>query len=622
MSPRNSHNAANSQDYQRQLLIAILEEMLGGDGDEVVDVLLPRLTWHHLQAGEVLFDQGDTGDELFLVVSGRLRAVVRGPDGERVPVGEIMRGQSIGEMAMMTGRPRRAGIVAMRDSVLVRFSRDAYEELVRRFPRLAITLTRVIVDRLRHTFRPQARVTRPVNICLMAITDDVDVVKLAHAVARKLSHGNRVLVIARDAQEAESLSPEHYRQLTRWLDDVEARHEFLLFVAEAGPSEWTQRCLRAADEIVLFARADLPAKSDPSVELVATRRLLVLLHGQDERTPGGTRGWLDRHAVGAHLHIRPELDRDIARLARVLSGTDIGLVLSGGGARGFAHLGALKALEEFGAQIDSIGGASIGAIMGAYCAFDMSVVDVIAQARQAFARGPTSDVNLIPMQSLIGGQRLKTVIDDAVRAAVGGDIDIEDTWKSLFCVVTNYTSATEVTIRRGNLAKWLRTSVSIPGVLPLVAHDGELLGDGGTFNNFPTDVMLDQGTGFVIGSDLLQKGFDQVEHDELPSNRQLLLDRLLRRKARRFRVPGLMSVLVNSMMLASQARQRDARLCTDICFTPAMEGIGMLDWRKFDRIVELGYHHASDILEGLPSDQAARLRGGGVPARGVLLRAE
>lgn len=613
MSTKTAH------DHQHELLITILEGMLGGDGDAVVDVLLPRLTWHHLQAGEVLFEQGDVGDDLYLVVSGRLRAIIKGVDGEAVPVGEIMRGQSIGEMAMMTGRPRRAGIVAMRDSVLVRFSRAAYEDLVRQFPHLAITLTRVIIDRLRQTFRPQARVTRPVNICLMAVTDDIDIMKLAHAVARKLSYGNRVLVIARDTQEVESLSAEHYRQLTRWLDEVEANHEFLVFVAQLEANEWTRRCLRAADEVVLVARADRPGKPDPSAALVSTRRTLVLLHDLDLRTPRNTRDWLDRYAVGAHLHVRPELDRDIARLARVLSGTDIGLVLSGGGARGFAHLGVLKALEAFGAQIDSIGGASIGAIMGAYCAFDMPVSDMIDQARRAFSRGPTSDLNLIPMQSLIGGRRLKTVIDDAVRVATGGDIDIEDTWKSLFCVVSNYTSATEITVRRGNLAKWLRTSVSIPGVLPLVAHGGELLGDGGTFNNFPTDVMLDQGTGFVIGSDLLQKGFEQVDLDELPSNRQLLVDRLRQRRARRFHVPGLMTILVNSMMLASQARQRDARLRADICFTPSMDGIGMLDWRKFDRIVELGYRHASEVLANLPPDQAARLRGAGVAARGVVL---
>jgi NTE family protein len=408
---------------------------------------------------------------------------------------------------------------------------------------------------------------------------------------------------------------------------VESNHEFLIFVADARPTDWTRRCLGAADEVVLLARADRPAASHPvesclaqAAEGAAVRRTLVLLHDEAERMPTSTGGWLARHPVAAHVHVRPTVDADVARLARTLSGTAIGLVLSGGGARGFAHLGVLKALEEFGARIDAIGGASIGAIIGAYCAFDMPVARMIEQARQAFARGPTGDYNVIPLLSLVAGRRLKRVIDDAVLAATGSDIDIEDTWKSLFCVVSNYTRAAEVAVTRGNLAKWLRTSVSIPGVLPLVPHDGELLGDGGSFNNFPTDIMARRGMGYVIGSDLLQKGFRSVDVDEMPRNWQLLVDRLRPRARRRYRVPGLTTTLVGAIMLVSQARQREARRQVDLCFTPDMAGIGMLDWGKFDAIVELGYRHACRLLERLPSADAERLRGAGVAARGVIVR--
>jgi NTE family protein len=313
--------------------------------------------------------------------------------------------------------------------------------------------------------------------------------------------------------------------------------------------------------------------------------------------------------VAAHVHVRPALDRDIARLARILSGTAIGLVLSGGGARGFAHLGVLKALEEFGAQVDTIGGASIGAIMGAYCAFDLPAQSAIDQARRAFANGPTRDINWIPVISLIGGGRLKTVIDNAVVAATGCFVNVEDTWKNFFCVVSNYTRAAEVVVTRGDLAKWLRTSVSIPGVLPPVPHHGELMGDGGTFNNFPTDVMRRQGTGYLIGSDLLKSGFPVLDIDEIPSTWQLLRDRLRPGGKRRYRVPSLTSTLVSSTMLVSQSRQREARQRTDLCFTPPMKGIGMLDWRKFDAIVDRGYWHAKGVLANLPAADAARLRG-------------
>lgn len=617
-------HADTGPDHQRQLLIAILDGLLGADGGASAAILLPLLEWRHLQAGEVLFRQGEAGDDLFLVVSGRLRATRIGGAGEVLAVGEIMRGQSVGEMALLTGEARDASIVAIRDSVLVRLSRAAYEDIVDRHPHLAIGVTRLMIDRLKSAADPQARTTRPVNICLLAITARIDAVSLGHALARKLSHGNRVLVVAREPAD-EGLSPEQYQQLTRWIDEVEANHEFLIFVADRQPSAWTARCVRAADEVVLLAWADQPKEPQPvdsvlagTGEGAAARRTLVLLHDESERMPTGTREWLARYPVDDHLHVRPALDSDIERLARTLSGTDIGLVLSGGGARGFAHLGVLKALEEFGAQIDSVGGASIGAVMGAYCAFDMRVAAMIDQAREAFRRGPTGDYNLLPLLSLIGGGRLKRTIDDAVVKATGGDIDIEDTWRRLFVVVTNYTRAAERAIRRGNLAKWLRTAVSIPGVLPLVPHGGELIGDGGTLNNFPTDVMVGQGAGFVIGSDLLEQGFNVLDSDELPGTGQLLVDRL-RGRRRRFHVPGLMSTLVSSMMLVSQARQQEARQRVDLCFTPAMKGIGMLDWAKFDAIVEQGYRQASEILEKLPSEQAARIRGAGVPARGIIV---
>lgn len=615
-------------DRQRDLLIAIFDDLLGTESGALVDALLPKLDWRQLAAGEILFQQGDTGEDLFLVVSGRLRATVTRPSGEVAPVGEIMRGQSVGEMAILTGEPHSSTVFALRDTVLVRLSRAAYEETVRQHPQLASGLTRLMIARLKRVIRRQPEVARPINICLLAITEGVDAVDLAHTLARKLSHGNRVLVVARDAKTRGSgWSAEEYHRFTRWVDDVESSHEFLIFVAEMQVSDWTRRCISAADEVVLLAAAE-GSSNPPAVEAclgstgeeVSARRTLVLLHDESKRMPRGTHEWLIRHRADAHLHIRPKLDRDITRLARTLSGTAIGLVLSGGGARGFAHLGVLKALEEFGAQIDAIGGASIGAIMGAYCAFDMPMSAVIDQARTAFARGPTGDVNLVPLLSLIGGRRLKEVIDDAVVAAAGDDIDIEDTWKSIFCVVSNYTRAAEMTVRQGNLAKWLRTSVSIPGVLPLVPHDGELIGDGGSFNNFPTDVMVGQGAGYVIGSDLIERGLRLTQVDEMPSNALLLLDKLRPRALRRYHVPGITSTLVNAMMLVSQARQREARRRANLCFMPALVGIGMLDWKKFDAIVDLGYRHATEVLGKVSSNDAARLRGAGVPVRGVILR--
>lgn len=115
------------------------------------------------------------------------------------------------------------------------------------------------------------------------------------------------------------------------------------------------------------------------------------------------------------LHIRPALDRDMARLARIQSRTAVGLVLAGGGARGLAHLGVLRALHARGIEVDWVGGTSIGAVMASYAASDQPLDTVMANARRAFATNPTGDFNLFPVLSLIKGLRLKHILRTPVR---------------------------------------------------------------------------------------------------------------------------------------------------------------------------------------------------------------
>ena len=98
--------------------------------------------------------------------------------------------------------------------------------------------------------------------------------------------------------------------------------------------------------------------------------VLVLLHPADRLCPRGTKAWLARRPVTDHLHLRHEIDADMARLARIQSHTAIGLVLAGGGARGLAHLGVYRALRERGIDIDYVGGTSIGAVMATLVASD------------------------------------------------------------------------------------------------------------------------------------------------------------------------------------------------------------------------------------------------------------
>jgi NTE family protein len=287
----------------------------------------------------------------------------------------------------------------------------------------------------------------------------------------------------------------------------------------------------------------------------------------------------------------------MARLARLQSRTAVGLVLAGGGARGLAHLGVLQALREHGTEVDWVGGTSMGAVMACYVASDQPMDQIMANARQAFAINPTGDYNFFPMISLIKGLRLRRVLARAVQNLLGFDADIEDLWKNYYCIATNFSRASEQRMEHGNLTHALLASISIPGALPPVIHGTELLCDGGSFNNFPVDVMRDmRGIDKVLGVDLNIRSAVQVDHDDMPGTWALLRDRVRPAAQRRYRLPSLPAYLMTVTILYSMSRQRSAQKLCDVYFNPPLAGVGMLQWNRFETIVQRGYDHAREVL--------------------------
>lgn len=615
------------QSYQEELLDRHLRTFLGNLEPEAMTLLRERLEWVEIGAGATLMCQGDPGDSMYLVVSGRLRAYVRDDDGIEHMVREMARGQVIGEMSLYTDEPRSATVVAIRDSVLVRLDRAEFGPLLASSAQLSITLTRQLIRRLQST-QSRSRLARPVTLALLPITTGVDLRALADRLAVHLQGFGRVRVVDEASMlaelracgllgEGEADVAEINRLTALRLDQIEAEHEYVLLLGNDAPDAWTERCSHRCDEILLLADADAPPALHETERCCLMARsgrheaaeTLVLLHPADRKSPHGTRHWLDRRPVSTHVHLRPALERDLARLARILTHNAVGLVLAGGGARGFAHLGICRELAARGIEVDYVGGTSIGAVMGLLVACDRPHEEVHALARRAFSDNPTGDFNLLPMLSLIKGRRMRRLLESSVGELMGFDADIEDLWKNYYCVASNYSQASEHRIRRGNLAKAVRASLSIPGALPPVIHDGDLLCDGGTFNNFPVDAMLDEpGIGSVIGVDLEFRKPRRIEHAETPTMWMLLRDRLRPRKHRRYKFPSLMAYLMNVTILYSSSRQRAARKLTDLYFNPPLERVGMLQWDRFDTIVAQGHAHAVQVLDTLAPEQLARFR--------------
>jgi len=611
MSP---DSAPEVLEHQDALLTQHLRTFLGDIEPAALALLRRRLAWVEIAGGQTLMEQGAPGDSMYLSISGRLRAYVRNEEGVPRVVREMGRGQVIGEMSLYTDEPRSASVVAIRDSVLVRLDKAHFAELLASGSKISMALTRQIIRRLQ-TQHDRNPVPLPVTIALLPVTDGIDLRGFADRLAAQLASKGRVIVIDSHALDAalgepgaahgQATDAALNRRISMLLDNIEAEHEFVLLLGDETPSEWTRRCCRHGDELLLLAdAAKAPVLHPIETDWLAHRppraeaaEVLVLLHAADTASPRGTAAWLARRPVTEHVHVRPDLERDMARLARIESRTAVGLVLAGGGARGFAHLGVYQALQEQGIEVDFVGGTSIGAVMAALVASDQPLTRVIEISRRSFQVNPTGDYNWLPLVSIISGRRLRRIVGNALTELLGFSADIEDLWKNYYCIATNYSQAREQPLFSGSLPKALEASTAIPGALPPTIVDGDLLCDGGTFNNFPVDVMRNlRGVGTVIGVDLNFKKARRMEIDEVPGTWALLRDRLRPRKLRRYHLPSMVSYLLNVTILYSMSRQRHARLLTDLYFNPPLDRVGLLEWKRFDQIVQQGYAHAREVL--------------------------
>lgn len=605
---------SNRPRYQEELLRQQLSRFLGILDAETINEVARRLYWVACAGGETLMSQGDPGDSLYMVLSGRVRVYVN-----NLIVREISRGEVVGEMSLFTSAPRSATLIAIRDTVLVRLDRPDFDHLLATKPEVSTALTKQIIHRLQ-TEHKAGVIDKPVTMALIPITDGTDIDNFARDFAGELKDKGRVKLL--DAAYYKALlgqvddtsgavgqdATERAHAVALALDEIESNHDYVLLVGEEFASEWTQLCSRHADEILLIADAQAPKQLHPTERRYLLNRpprseaaeVLVLLHRTDTFMPSETSKWLARRPVADHVHIRPGLKKDLARLARIQSRTATGLVLAGGGAKGFAHLGVSRALSEHGLEVDFVGGTSIGAVMAAFVASDHPPDVINTIARKAFLKNPTSDFTFLPLISLFKGRKLREIVSGGAREAFGTNAHIEDLWKGYYCVATNYSTASEVVFHRGELVTSILCSISIPGALPPVIVAGDLMCDGGTFNNFPVDVMRQRrGVGTVIGVDLNTAKMKKIEAQHVPSPWQLLIDRLKPRTSRRYDLPSLAVLLIKTTILYSLSRQKQAKALTDVYFNPQLDKVGLLDWDAYDQVVEQGYIHAKEVLANL-----------------------
>lgn len=582
---RNGRDAVYPETLREQLRDFPL---LADVGEAGVKRLLAEANWFGLPGGTLLKRDGENDHALFLVVTGCLGVFVDDEHGGKRLVAHVPAGETVGEMSLISGEPHTAQLVALRDTELLRVSPHAFDSLIARHPRVMMNLMRILIRRLSETTRQAEDHARPKTFAIVPLQEGLSGEPIARRLANALVEmGSKAAVLDSSAAE----------ESAEWFNRFEASHDIVFYRGDAPDSAWTHLCLRQADRVFLLASADRPLPLRP-LDLPAFKERatglpqLLLLH-PDSRGQGLPEHFALRSGLfESHHHIRDGRQDDIRRLARFISGRAVGLVLAGGGARGFAHIGVMKALTEAGVPFDHLGGTSMGAIIAAGIALEWGLDELIARMRQAFVEtNPLSDYTL-PLIALVRGKKVSTLLREHF-----GRGRIEEMPKPFFCVSSDLTTGRIHVHRDGPVWRALRASVALPGILPPVTHHGHLLVDGGVMNNLPVDVMSTQAKGPIIASDVTGE-LDLRATDSRYGERpvwSLIWERMRG-------TPSIVSILMRSGTVGSEAQRRLVREQADFLFEPPLLDVGLRDWQKFDAAIAEGYEHAVSVIEkkGVP----------------------
>ncbi|AWP15103.1 putative patatin-like phospholipase domain-containing protein 7 isoform 2 [Scophthalmus maximus] len=610
------------------------------------------LDWMAVEAGRAVYRQGEKSDSTFIVLSGRLRSVIMKEDGKKELIGEYGRGDLIGVVEALTHQNRATTVHAVRDSELAKLPEGALSSIKRKFPQVVTRLIHILGQKILqqvngpltgrslalHTPGSKWDAGNPASnlstVTVLPVSEEVPLtaftLELQHAL---IAIGPTLLLtsdIIKQRLGAAALDSVHEYRLSSWLGQQEDIHRIVLYQTDYTLTPWTQRCIRQADCIIIVGTGE----QDPAVgelermlegSAVRAQKQLVLLHREDGPPPKGTVDWLNmRSWISRHLHLScprrvfskrslPKLlelyqrvfekpaDRhsDFSRLARVLTGNAIALILGGGGARGCSQVGVLRALCEAGIPVDLIGGTSIGSLMGALYAEDRSHSRMRMRARE-WAMEMTSVFKKIldltyPVVSMFSGAAFNSGISNVFKSK-----QIEDLWIPYFNITTDITASAMRVHTDGSLWRYVRASMSLSGYLPPLCDpkDGHLLMDGGYINNLPADVARSMGAKVVIAIDVGSRDETNLTKYGDSLSGWWLLWKRFNPLAEKVKVLN-MAEIQTRLAYVCCVRQLESVKNSDYCeyIRPPIDRYRTLEFGKFDEIAEVGYQHGKTVFD-------------------------
>jgi NTE family protein len=498
-----------------------------------------------LEAGSYLFHAGEPSDSLYVVRNGRLQVLQND-----VVLRDLGRGEVVGELGFLIEAPRSASIRAVRDSTLVRLSKAEFDKITD--SGVLAALLRVLATRLHQNPPPLvARTpTSEVVVAIVGVDTDAPVPMVATELVNALSSRLEVLDPGRVDRDG--------------LERAERVADKVVLHAGVDDPDWHDFCLRSADRVVLVAASPTPPSQPLPKRAVGADLVLAGTPANREQRSAWEELLTPR---SVHPVRSTHVTADLRPLAARIAGRSVGLVLSGGAARAFAHLGVLEELESAGVMVDRYAGTSMGAIIAGLAATGRDTAAVDATIYEYFIRSnPTGDYTL-PAKGLIRGRRTLA----ALRGAFGGQL-VEELPNEFRCVSVDLLDRRAVVHRRGPLAEVVGCSLRVPGLYAPVVYDGSLHVDGGVLDNLPVATLgRDDGPliAVTVGGSAPSPGSATTP-------------------TRAPRVPNLVDTLMRTMTIGSAMMSSAVLAQADLAIHVDTSSIGFLEWHQIDRAREIG----------------------------------
>ncbi len=549
-----------------------------------------------LDRGEWLFREGEAADAVYLVRVGHLE-VLRNAEsddaGSHEVVNTLTRGAVLGELALLSSSTRSASVRALRDTELLRIDKSDFDELLRSEPDLALSLTSVLSSQLRASRAiPGARRGRPVTIALRAAGPDVPLLDIAGELSRSLCERAKVAVLYPGEDDASVVAAgsraEAAARYGPVVESCELEHDHVIMVCGVSehPTAWDEFCISRADRVLAVVSG---APVDEGDAAGGHGAWATGLRGADlvgfavTDGAGDLEAWIELLGpAGIHvLRAGPDMRGDVQRMGRRLSGDALGIVLSGGGARAFAHLGALEVLMSAGMPVDRVGGVSMGAFIGAQLAMGRGIAEIDACCYEEWVRNNPINDYTIPRHGLIRGHKARAMLE-----RVFGDARTEELPRSFYCASVNLRQSRLVVNRDGPLVESVGASMSLPLIAPPLRHGGALLIDGSLLDNLPLEPMAASGEGPVLAMDI-----------KAGSERPAPRDGAVHERAKQ-RLPSLPETLGRIALLSSANTDEAAQRYADMTISMRVSGVGLLEFHQIDQAREAGRRAATEALAG------------------------